>query len=101
MGFGFHNKRSVTVSIKQHFSLSSLLSHFPIASFDLLVLKEVVQKMSGIENSDEITRSQLEALAGGELLKAEVREREDRGREEREERGGEEREERGGEVEGG
>ena len=101
MGFGFHNKRSVTVSIKQHFSLSSLLSHFTIASFDLLVLKEVVQKMSGIENSDEITRSQLEALAGGELLKAEVREREDRGREEREERGGEEREERGGEVEGG
>jgi THO complex subunit 2 len=40
-------------------------------SFDLLVLKEVVQKMSGIENSDEITQSQLEALAGGELLKAE------------------------------
>ena len=45
-------------------------------SFDLLVLKEVVQKMSGIEISDEITQSQLEALAGGELLKAEVRERE-------------------------
>ena len=41
-------------------------------SFDLLVLKEVVQKMSGIEISDEITHSQLEALAGGELLKAEV-----------------------------
>ena len=28
--------------------------------------------MSGIEISDEITQSQLEALAGGELLKAEV-----------------------------
>ena len=41
-------------------------------SFDLLVLKEVVQKMSGIEISDDITHSQLEALAGGELLKAEV-----------------------------
>ena len=42
--------------------------------------------MSGIENSDEITQSQLEALAGGELLKAEVREREDGGGEERETR---------------
>ena len=28
--------------------------------------------MSGIEISDEVTQSQLEALAGGELLKAEV-----------------------------
>lgn len=40
-------------------------------SLDLLVLKEVVQKMSGVEASDEITKPQLEALAGGELLKAE------------------------------
>ncbi|KAK3752595.1 hypothetical protein QZH41_018789 [Actinostola sp. cb2023] len=40
-------------------------------SFDLLVLKEVVQKMSGIEMSEEVTMSQLEALCGGELLKAE------------------------------
>ena len=29
--------------------------------------------MSGIEISDEVTQGQLEALAGGELLKAEVR----------------------------
>ena len=41
-------------------------------SFDLLVLKEVVQKMSGVETSEDMTLSQLEALAGGELLKAEV-----------------------------
>ena len=41
-------------------------------SFDLLVLKEVVQKMAGIDISVEVTSSQLEALAGGELLKAEV-----------------------------
>lgn len=41
-------------------------------SFDLLVLKEVIQKMAGIEISDEVTSSQLEAMAGGELLKAEV-----------------------------
>ncbi|XP_065885468.1 THO complex subunit 2-like isoform X2 [Dysidea avara] len=40
-------------------------------SFDLLVLKEVVQKMSGVETSEDMTLSQLEALAGGELLKAE------------------------------
>ncbi|XP_068717940.1 THO complex subunit 2-like [Montipora capricornis] len=40
-------------------------------SFDLLVLKEVVQKMSGIEISEEVTAAQLEALSGGELLRAE------------------------------
>lgn len=41
-------------------------------SFDLLVLKEVIQKMSGIDITEEVTQSQLEALAGGELLQAEV-----------------------------
>ena len=41
-------------------------------SFDLLVLKEVVQKMAGIDISEEMTTAQLEAMAGGELLKAEV-----------------------------
>lgn len=41
-------------------------------SFDLLVLKEVTQKMSGIDIAEEVTASQFEALAGGELLKAEV-----------------------------
>lgn len=35
-------------------------------------MKEVVQKMSGIEISEEITKEQLEALSGGEILKAEV-----------------------------
>lgn len=50
------------------------LSHLYLllSSFDLLVLKEVVQKMAGIDISVEVTSSQLEALAGGELLKAEV-----------------------------
>ena len=42
-------------------------------SFDLLVLKEVIQKMAGIDITEEVTSSQLEALAGGELLKAEVK----------------------------
>lgn len=42
-------------------------------SFDLLILKEVVQKMAGIEITDEMTSEQLEAMTGGEQLKAEVR----------------------------
>ena len=46
---------------------------FPRPSFDLLVLKEVIQKMSGIDIAEEVTSAQLEALAGGELLQAEVR----------------------------
>ena len=36
------------------------------------MLKEVVQKMSGIELTEEVTKTQLEALCGGDLLKAEV-----------------------------
>ncbi|XP_063046121.1 THO complex subunit 2 [Engraulis encrasicolus] len=40
-------------------------------SFDLLILKEVVQKMAGIEITDEMTQEQLEAMTGGEQLKAE------------------------------
>lgn len=38
---------------------------------DLLVLKEIVQKMTGIETSEEMTDEQLEALSGGELLRSE------------------------------
>lgn len=44
-----------------------------LPSLDLLVLKEVVQKMSGIELTEEVTSTQLEALCGGDLLKAEVK----------------------------
>ncbi|XP_029463722.1 THO complex subunit 2 [Rhinatrema bivittatum] len=40
-------------------------------SFDLLILKEMVQKMAGIEITEEITIEQLEAMTGGEQLKAE------------------------------
>jgi THO complex subunit 2 len=43
-------------------------------SFDLLVMREVIQKMSGIEVSEEATADQLDALNGGELLKQEVSE---------------------------
>jgi THO complex subunit 2 len=41
-------------------------------SLDLLILKEIVQKMAGIEAAEEMTPEQLEAMAGGELLKGEV-----------------------------
>ena len=41
-------------------------------SYDLYVLREVVQKMAGIEISEEITSDQLLAMSGGELLKQEV-----------------------------
>ncbi|KAM8835686.1 THO complex subunit 2 isoform 1-T1 [Synchiropus picturatus] len=40
-------------------------------SFDLLILKGVVQKMAGIEITNEMTMEQLEAMTGGEQLKAE------------------------------
>ncbi|KAG8229795.1 hypothetical protein J437_LFUL005876 [Ladona fulva] len=40
-------------------------------SLDLLILKEIVQKMAGIEAAEEMTSEQLDAMAGGELLKAE------------------------------
>ncbi|XP_012873529.1 PREDICTED: THO complex subunit 2 [Dipodomys ordii] len=42
-----------------------------ITNFDLLILKEVVQKMAGIEITEEMTMEQLEAMTGGEQLKAE------------------------------
>uniref|UniRef100_G1QCE7 THO complex subunit 2 n=1 Tax=Myotis lucifugus TaxID=59463 RepID=G1QCE7_MYOLU len=40
-------------------------------SIDLLILKEVVHKMAGIEITEEMTMEQLEAMTGGEQLKAE------------------------------
>ena len=41
-------------------------------SYDLLLLREIVQKMAGIEISEEITNDQLDAMNGGELLRQEV-----------------------------
>lgn len=42
-------------------------------SLDLLILKEVVQKMTGIEATEEMTNAdQLNAMSGGELLRAEA-----------------------------
>lgn len=45
---------------------------FCVCSLDLLILKEIVQKMAGIEAAEEMTNDQLEAMAGGDLLKGEV-----------------------------
>jgi len=39
---------------------------------DLLLLKEIVQKMTGIEAAEDMTADQLDAMAGGELLRGEV-----------------------------
>ncbi|XP_051169390.1 THO complex subunit 2 isoform X1 [Leptopilina boulardi] len=41
-------------------------------SLDLLILKEIVQKMAGIEAAEEMTPDQLDAMAGGDLLKNEA-----------------------------
>lgn len=41
-------------------------------SLDLLILKEIVQKMAGIEAAEEMTGEQLNAMCGGELLRGEV-----------------------------
>ena len=35
-------------------------------------MKEIVQKMAGIEAAEEMTPDQLDAMAGGDLLKNEV-----------------------------
>lgn len=43
-----------------------------LSSLDLLILKEVVQKMTGIEATEEMTLEQLNAMSGGELLRSEV-----------------------------
>ncbi|KAJ8922768.1 hypothetical protein NQ315_007803 [Exocentrus adspersus] len=41
-------------------------------SLDLLILKEVVQKMAGVDAAEDLTIDQLNAMGGGELLKAEA-----------------------------
>ena len=41
-------------------------------SLDLLILKEVVLKMSGIEAAEDMTDEHIDAMAGGELLRQEA-----------------------------
>lgn len=49
-----------------------MLVKISLNSLDLLILKEVCQKMTGVDASEEMTDEQLEAMAGGELLRSEV-----------------------------
>lgn len=39
------------------------------SSLDLIVLRELISKMTGIEITEDLSEDQLEALAGGETLK--------------------------------
>ncbi|KAL5249382.1 hypothetical protein ACHWQZ_G018294 [Mnemiopsis leidyi] len=62
---------------KYNIELSGLLQYIvnqlkANKSTDLLILKEVIQRMSGIEISEEVTESQLEAVCGGPVLLAEA-----------------------------
>ena len=41
-------------------------------SLDLLIIKEIVAKMGGVEGAEEMTAEQLETSAGGELLRQEA-----------------------------
>ncbi|XP_036222766.2 THO complex subunit 2 [Bactrocera oleae] len=41
-------------------------------SLDLLILKEIVQKMAGVESAEEMTNEHLNAMCGGELLRGEA-----------------------------
>lgn len=43
-----------------------------MVSYDLAILREVIQKMAGIEVSEDMTNDQLLAMCGGELLRQEV-----------------------------
>lgn len=52
---------------------SNISLYFVASSYDLLILREVIQKMAGIEVTEEMTQDQLAATGGGELLKGEVR----------------------------
>jgi THO complex subunit 2 len=61
-------KRWVHINFNPNCVLT-LLGNF---SLDLLIVKEIVQKMAGIEAEEELTAEQLEALCGGELLRSEA-----------------------------
>jgi len=63
-------------SIPSHLSpvlnTSSVVLRNSLSSYDLAILRDVVQKMAGIEVSEEMTDDQLLAMSGGELLRQEV-----------------------------
>ncbi|XP_063616072.1 THO complex subunit 2 [Cydia splendana] len=62
-------KHNIELTALLQFVANRLKAH---QSQDLLILKEIVQKMAGIEAAEEMTAEQLDAMAGGELLKGEA-----------------------------
>ena len=64
---------SIADSIAYHHSKSVSSQYVYAYSYDLLILREVVQRMAGVEVTEEMTGDQIEAMGGGELLKQEVR----------------------------
>ncbi|XP_037040201.1 THO complex subunit 2 isoform X2 [Bradysia coprophila] len=64
-----YKKYNIELSGLLQYVANQLKSH---KSLDLLILKEVVQKMTGIEATEEMTLEQLNAMSGGELLRSEA-----------------------------
>jgi len=50
-----------------------VLKNLNFCSLDLLILKEIVLRMAGVEVMEQITPDQIEAMSGGDYLKTEVR----------------------------
>jgi len=66
-----------TVYKKYNIDLTGLLQYVANQlkakhSLDLLIVKEIVQKMGGIEAAEEMTAEQIDALSGGEILRSEA-----------------------------
>ncbi|XP_038107405.1 THO complex subunit 2 isoform X2 [Culex quinquefasciatus] len=64
-----YKKYNIELSGLLQYVANQLKSH---KSLDLLILKEVVQKMTGIEAAEEMTAEQIGAMCGGELLRGEA-----------------------------
>ena len=66
-----------TVYKKYNIDLTGLLQYVTNQlkakhSLDLLIVKEMVQKMGGIEAAEEMTAEQIDALSVGEILRSEA-----------------------------
>lgn len=64
-----YKKYNIELSGLLQYVANQLKAH---KSLDLLILKEVCQKMTGVEASEEMTMEQIEAMSGGELLRNEA-----------------------------
>lgn len=69
--------RKLSIGHNRCLSLFQCVLNIPlfvsVDSFDLLILREMLTKMGGIEVSEEITDQHLQAMCGGDLLRQEVR----------------------------